>query len=456
MERKTSDMQAPSPRLFSLKYSFVSGLLRGGSAFVIVKILAIMKESAVAKSMGLSGELDTFILAFSLVIIVGNVLASGIPGVLLHAISSSSPMRSGAISHGTLSIEKHLLFIWLGLSSAIGLLVSFFASSLAHALYDLSVASANDLISALESLWPLIPLTVWQSWTSTKLAQKRQYFLSSLIDAGASMGILILYWLYSQINLNILIRGSLAGHFCLTLALFSLVVIISTNTTSSNKQSNNSIFECLKRYLSSSLGALIIANIPLLEGIIAASISPGTVSTLSYAQRIMVVFLSVGTTIIGKMAMVDFAHARSEQEGSRVLASLLRRYSILAILSGASLAAVGYLGADPIIQILFQRGAFDSHATKEVALVLRSYLIYLPFSFHFSVLAALVQVRGQQKLYLFAQFITLLLYIASTLIISRTSIDSAGRLAFAYSISQVGAWATLAICLKFNRRQSSS
>ncbi len=120
-----------------------------------------------------------------------------------------------------------------------------------------------------------------------------------------------------------------------------------------------------------------ITQINIFIGTIIASGAPGAVSYLNYADRMYQLPLGIIGVAIGVVLLPELtrhlkaarlAHAQLSQEKSLLMAMLL----------GVPAAVALFVLAHPIIQVLFQRGAFDETATSATAAALSAFAVGLP------------------------------------------------------------------------------
>jgi putative peptidoglycan lipid II flippase len=109
---------------------------------------------------------------------------------------------------------------------------------------------------------------------------------------------------------------------------------------------------------------------------LASTMGEGAVSAINYAWLLMLLPQGVLAQAIGTAAFPTFAQqvARGERDGMRgTLAATLRTVFFLSIPATVGLLALG----QPLVGILFERGAFDQSSTAEVAWALAFFALGL-------------------------------------------------------------------------------
>lgn len=136
--------------------------------------------------------------------------------------------------------------------------------------------------------------------------------------------------------------------------------------------------------LLSGLGAMVVGQVlyalaGIADQFFAARLGPGSIATLSYANRIVGLFLTLGATAIGRAVLPVFS--RIEPDQPRRLRRLALVWSGIMLAAGAIIACLGGLLAEPIVRLLFERGSFTPSDTKAVSDLLVWSLFQVPFHF---------------------------------------------------------------------------
>lgn len=134
-------------------------------------------------------------------------------------------------------------------------------------------------------------------------------------------------------------------------------------------------------------GALVRQSINLAETVIASYLPPGSVTVLSYANRLTFVVSSVFLSSVTTASMPMLSRTIGERQWREVrqtLASALRLVVFLALPLGVGLAALGV----PVIRLLFERGRFSPEASRLTGTVLSFYALSILFLGYFRVVQA--------------------------------------------------------------------
>lgn len=148
------------------------------------------------------------------------------------------------------------------------------------------------------------------------------------------------------------------------------------------------------------LGSIISLTSPLIDQIFASFLSTGSISALNYALKIISIFTGVIFASVGRAALPYLSrHAGlNDMNGFK---KTLHLYLWNVGIATAILSVLLIVFAHPLVQLLFQRGAFSSDDTNHTAITLSGFAIGLaPMSFNFMVAQAFSAI-GKTRLLLF-------------------------------------------------------
>jgi putative peptidoglycan lipid II flippase len=143
------------------------------------------------------------------------------------------------------------------------------------------------------------------------------------------------------------------------------------------------------------IGQVAMSFVGPIDQYTAANLGANANATLGYAARLLSLLLGVGAASVGRAALPVLADVQSRGDPQRARTMALK-WSVLMLLAGAAVTAIGWMFAEWGVQLLFQRGAFTAEDTLAVADVLRWGLLQMPF--YFGVLI-LVQLLASQNRY---------------------------------------------------------
>jgi putative peptidoglycan lipid II flippase len=343
----------------------------------LVKAVTLVKEMLIARCLGTSDALDAFYMAF-----------------LLPNFLSSVIMVSGnaALIPAYIEVERRD-----GADEARRLFSSFVALSLVF-LCILSV------VLAVLQRW-MLPV-IGYGFGPAKLALTRLLFLILIASIWLS-------------GLNALWRAALNAHECFALTAIAPIatpVIIAVLLITSRPASRvyaltfglvlgtvgelaiagyglrvcnipllprwHGLNSALRRAFAQTwpimAGSLIMGSTALVDQSMAASLGPGGVSALNYANKLLSMLLAIGLTSLSIAVLPAFSKqtASSDWSGMRAVLSTYRR-GILLVSSLLTVLLIAY--SRPIVELFFQGGAFSRESADLVSRVQILLVLQLPF-----------------------------------------------------------------------------
>ncbi len=110
----------------------------------------------------------------------------------------------------------------------------------------------------------------------------------------------------------------------------------------------------------------------------AASLGPGAIATLGYANRLISIAVALGAVVIARATLPVFTEGVANGEHQRVRQHA-SKWALMMFAVGLVSAAAAWVVAPAIVGLLFERGAFTSADTAALATALRWGVWQLPF-----------------------------------------------------------------------------
>jgi putative peptidoglycan lipid II flippase len=348
-------------------------LLAAGCSLV-ARGFGFAKEVVVAAYYGLSGALDIYLLALALIGLPANILLNAIHPPFVAALASGEAgqreagqllMRTTSLVMGWLAL---LLVLWL-------LLVPWLFPLLASAF---SVEKQDALMSALFWLIPWYFLNAINVLAYGLLQANRRYLANGLIPVVTPIAtVFVVVAIGSYPDWRALTIALAAGTALETLWLLALLYRSGILVAWPLGEISGA-----KRVVRNGLplvpGMLMAALAPVLEQAIAAALGEGANAALGYGYRLPSAVTSVTATAIGITALPYFAKLLGQRRFAYCLHSL-EKLSVLIVLGGFLLVTPLMLLSFDIVEVLYQRAAFDAAAAARVAPVQLAYLAQIPF-----------------------------------------------------------------------------
>ena len=362
-------------------------ILLVGSLALLVKIIGFAKELCIAHRFGTSDEVDAYLVAFAIPVLVAYVVGEAIADAVIPAYTRKE-LRDHSAARRLIS---QAFLISLGLLTLCSLIAWFLSGEIA-AVIGHQFETAKQQLSA-EMLRLLLPFAVFFG-TAPILAGYLQvndrFLVSSAAPGLVPMGtILLLLFLPDIRDGRLLSIGASAG------ALVYLALLV---------------LECQRkpetRLLASTLSAppsreLLLMALPLMGGalihsgcyftdtLMAASLEPGSVAVLDYGEKICSIIKTVGALALGRVMLPHLSKLAAKGQWHTLKESVRAYTRLILILSGAAILVL-WFAATPAVRLLLERGAFTGEDTARVSDVLQFAAFQIPGYLLFEVAACMV------------------------------------------------------------------
>lgn len=355
--------------------AIMHGMGRVAVFLLFAKIIAAVKEILVAYYYGTSAVVDGFLFAFNLIMWPGSVFFSVASFVLIPYLVSMRVGDPGQESH--FRSELLLVTIVIGAVASMvtgGLLFGFVESGLA----GLSTLGQQAALVAIPWLAPTVAFACLAALYSSWLMSERRHANTFLESMPALCIVLTLFfWVLFDLSLGQsplpLVVGTLVG--------FALQAGVLARLSGGGFQVAWPAFgsphwQNLRRVFGVMLLAQIIMTTSgMVDQFFAARMGEGVLAVYSYAQRVMGLLLGFSAVVIGR-ALLPVLSGITDARASWKIA---KRWAVFLGLLGGGGAAVFALLANPIVKMLFERGAFTAGDTVVVSEILVVLGIQLPF-----------------------------------------------------------------------------
>lgn len=393
----------------TLLRAMVQGFMTVAALTLLAKAVSFFKDAAVAHRFGVSDSLDAFALAFGVHTFASSLLGGGLPAAFLPAYAKLKHRRgalraerlgvqTAAIHFGTLSCAA--LMFWLG--------GPWIVQFLGHGFPAEKQALALQL---LRSLTPFLLCFGMTTLLGTWLQGNKLFAVAAaspiLTPAAILLSIVITP---PEAPVQVLVWGTNAGAFLH----FSVLAFVIARRCPINRPwlercvrlhepSNRVVLASALPFL---LASLVLGSAPMVDQAMAAQLASGSVTVLSYSEKICGIILALTASAAAEAMFPFFADAVAKRDWTGLKHQLRNTIgSILAV--AVPLVAILCWQAPLIVKILFERGQFTPEHTARVAEVLRCASLQIPF-YITSMLMSRVVVSLQANWFTLATSITCL------------------------------------------------
>ncbi|RYH64478.1 MAG: hypothetical protein EON54_06495 [Alcaligenaceae bacterium] len=346
------------------------------SMFVFIgKIAGAAKEMTIAWRYGVSPTVDAYVFVFNLVSWPVSVWLSILTVVLLPLFArlrSDTPAELPRF-HAELLGLTLLVGLGLGILAWLGL-----PTVLREGWLGLTGPALTQALQMASGLALLAPLgTIISLFSAWLLAAG--HHRNTLFEAIPSLTLLVALLLPTGWLPEPLVWGTVAG-FALHAAMLAAPLRQRGQLPGPRWTRRSPAW----RFFWSSIGIMALGQVlasmtSLVDQFFAAGLDAGSLSTLSYAKRILALILGLGATAVSRATLPVFSRDVT-QGGANVTALALNWFKWMLML-GLLVTLVSWLLAPLMVRVLFERGAFTAQDTQAVTSVLRYAVFQIVFYF---------------------------------------------------------------------------
>lgn len=163
-------------------------------------------------------------------------------------------------------------------------------------------------------------------------------------------------------------------------------------------------------------GALIMGGAPFVDWAMASRLEEGSVAALHYANRVPMVIIGIGGAAVGTAVFPYFSRLVATRKWATVRRTF-RTFAVVVAAITVPLTAALALGSEPLVRLLFERGAFDSGDTSTVAPVQALLVLQLPFFLMGTLLTRLVSACKANEILMWGAIFSFVLNVALNLVL---------------------------------------
>ena len=345
---------------------------------IFVGISQVLLELVVASKFGTHPDLDAFYLAYILPAALVNVLAGGaILGAFSPAYLRVLTDFGDAAARELVGQAFLLLFAWLLIVSVVLVMCYPFLWGLGGPRY---APHAKALaVELFQMLLPFLILNGLSSLLCATLAARRRFALSSIAPALVpTIALVFLLAAKTTLGISALVIGLVLGA-SLQCAVLLVVLIRERLIKFSKTVVDSAQIRAVFGHYAWMLGAAaLLAGISIVDQAMAGSLEAGSVAKLNFGTKLITMGLAFLTVIIGNAALPYFSRMVLEKDWT-VLWWNLRKPLACIFLLGVLVALGLFFFSEPVVRVVYERGAFTHSDSMAVARVQSYNALYIPF-----------------------------------------------------------------------------
>jgi putative peptidoglycan lipid II flippase len=396
-------------RTHSVNRRIFAAMITVGGFTVLVKLVATAREMVVAYQFGPGSSLDAFLIAWLIPSLAVNVVAGSFNSAFIPTFINVREQEGLAAAQRLLSSATvcgvALLILVTGLLALVApyllpLVGSGFDEQkllLCHSLFLLVLPTI--VISGLSTIW------------SAVLNAGERFALAAIAPIALPAATVIAVLLLSRRwDIYALVIGMVSGYIVQACILAGALRRQGFSLLPRWHGIDVPMKEVIAQYLPMIAGAFLISSTDLVDQSMAAMLGSGSVSALVYGNRVVTFFLGIGSMAIGTAVLPHFSRLAAASDW-KSLRHTLYTYGRLIVLITVPLALLGAYFSEPLVKVLFERGAFGSGDTQTVAQIQAFFLLQMPFYLLGILLVRLVSSLKANHILMWGAVISMLLNI---------------------------------------------
>lgn len=344
---------------------------------LVVKLMAAAKELVIADYFGTGDMVDAFLFAYLLPAFAINVLSGSFSAAMMPTYIRTR--ENQGIQAANKLFSSLMLVGVLFLLVAAGILAVF-----APTILSILGSGFNEQTMLLTQtlfywLLPVLVFTGIGQLFATIINAGERFATVALAPALTPICMVIaLITLTDEWGIFALAEGAVLGAALELLVLIIAAVRKNIPVLPRWHGMTEELRTVIGQYTPMIAGAFLMSGTGLVDQSMAAMLEPGSVATLNYANKVVAMILSIGSMALGTAVLPHFSRLVGHKDWVG-LRHTFRTYAWLIVFISVPATVLLFLFSQPIIQLLFERGAFTSADTRLVSQVQAYYLLQLPF-----------------------------------------------------------------------------
>lgn len=335
----------------------------------IAKSVAAIKEVAVAYRFGTTAELEGYLLIFTLVTWPVSLALSVLQAVFVPRLVRWHNANSDQSHVGQREIAA---WVWM-IGIVAGILMYWLLPSVIRSgALGLAPEAREAAVYAVPWMVWVVPAGVVGGWHACQL-MSRQRHANTLLEGVPAAAIAVAVLWMPTAKMEALLWGTGLG-FAAQLLLLMLFVHAADMPVRPALQLSRSADHPLLSNATILLGAQVLMGLGgVIDQIILAHMPAGSLAAFGYANRVMALVLTLSATVAGR-ALLPVLSGLDAQRAYAVA----RRWAWLLFRVGGVAAVLLAFMAEPIVSLLFERGAFTQQDTDATSVILLWLVMSLP------------------------------------------------------------------------------
>lgn len=345
-----------------------------GSLTMIVKVVATFKEILVANWFGAGDEIDAFLIAYLLAFFAVTVIAESFNVALLPTFIQVREKEGLDAAQKLFSSAMLVALILLVIVSILLVLTARYTLSVLGSGFDADKQKITQDLFYM--LIPILTLRGLSSIWGAILNADEHFALAAISPLLVPMFTLVA--LMFKRSVEMMAVGTVIGFALETLLLAVHLWRRGFSLWPAWNGISPELRQVAAQYGPMVAAAFLMSSTGLIDQSMAAALGSGSVASLTYANRIVSVVLNIGSIALGTAVLPHFSKMLAQGDFAGVKRTF-RVYTGLILLVTIPFTVLMIIFSRPLVELLYERGAFTSEDTDVVSTVQIFYLIQTPF-----------------------------------------------------------------------------
>jgi len=383
-----------------------------GGVTVVVKLAAAAKEVVVAYQFGTGDELDAFLIAFLLpqfaINLIGGSLNAALIPTYLQVREQEGQGAAQRLLSGVMVLSVGFL---VGLSVVLAVTASYILPLVASGFSPEKLAVARSLYYGLLATLVLSGLAT--TWGAVLNAENRFALPAAAPVATSILTVLVVIGIAKQWGGYALVLGTVGGVLIETTVLGWALAREGVSLIPRWSGISPAVKEVLRQYAPMVAAGFLMGGAAVVSQSMAAMLDSGSVSALAYGNKVTSLILGIGAVAVSRAVLPHFSRMVIAMDWDGLRHTLLTYSRWLLIVTIPVTLALIYF-SEPVVAVLFQRGAFTEADTHLVGRVQAMLLLQVPLYMVGMLFVRLVSAFKANHLMLWGNVINLCLCVALT------------------------------------------
>jgi len=361
----------------SINWKIFSGIITVGGFNLIVSLAAVGKDLVVAHRFGTSDAMDAFLIAFVLPSLITNVVAGSFHAAFIPKYTKvREALGEKEAGHFFSNILWCYFFLLIILALILAAMSSFIIPLLASGFDSEKLLLSQGLFLM---LMPTLVITgLIKAWGSVLNAA--EHFVSTSISPLILQLVTVaVFVLFGKIwGIHALAIGVVAGVVLEAVFMIGTLRSYGYRVMPRWRGFDVSTKSVIRQYMPMIVGSFLMGSALFVDQTMAASIGPGSVSVLSYGNKVVLLILGLSSVALSTAIFPHFSKMVALEDW-RNIRHTLWIYTRLILICTIPLTLICIYFSEFLARLIFERGAFTSHDTQLVAQVQSLYLLQVPF-----------------------------------------------------------------------------